>query len=186
MLNRKSVGQRAGGTPRRSVSGAGLLRGRGRVAGLSQTASWRVTFRVLRPRRALAEYSHQWRQLAHAQLIQAAGPKQRSTAGGQASDYVQINLICARQLVVSKEPRAEQNGGSGVNGTEMLLTVRDLSARQPLAGRKPKQPDPGGLHQVAAEARRVHRTGDGYLPSSHGGRVSAGEPFRTPGGREAR
>ena len=44
MLNRKSVGQRAGGSTRRSVSGAGFLGAGVAGGGLSQLASWRVTF----------------------------------------------------------------------------------------------------------------------------------------------
>jgi hypothetical protein len=65
---------------------------------------------------------------------------------------------------------AEQIGGSGVKGTEMLLTVRGLLVRLP-GGLQTAARTIGSRADFTGSSRgsRERRIGDGYPASSHGG-----------------
>ncbi len=89
-----------------------------------------------------------------------------------------------RRLTVVAAP----NGGSGVKDAETLITERDLlgevAGRLAVGSQNNRVPANFAGWQVRPGAccGQVTHT---RLPAS-GGRVAAGEPFRTPGGREAR
>ena len=100
----------------------------------------------------------------------------------------QIDPICAFHLISVVRLVAVQNGGSGVKDAETLITERDLlgevAGRLAVGSQNNRVPANFAGWQVRPGACCGQVT-DTRLPAS-GGRVAAGEPFRTPGGREAR